>query len=89
MPDLSALLVDYFRQLKVLTKPVVVLLRLIVYSKKNNLKQAFEKDNLFLECLKAVLQGLVDEKQPVRKESGKAIQFMLAVIYLHQERFRR
>jgi hypothetical protein len=78
-PDLVILLIDYTKQLKVITRPIVSILRFAVYSKKNNLKSAFENGGNFVEAVKIILEGLTAEKQPVRKEAGKAVQYMLEV----------
>jgi uncharacterized protein (DUF2267 family) len=86
-PDLAILLVDYTKQLKVITKPIISILRFAVYAKKNNLKAAFESGGHFVEAVKIIFEGLTVDKQPVRKEAGKAVQFMLEVSKSDQNGF--
>jgi hypothetical protein len=86
MPDLAKLLVDYTKQLKVITRPVIYLLRMVIYSKKSDPQQNVQEGGYFLDCIKVIFEGLINEKQHVRKESGKAVQFMLEVIVNNTER---
>jgi hypothetical protein len=76
---LEQLLNDYVKQLKKITKPIVTLLKFFVYARKNSLQNGLKDDKLFLETLKVLLESTIYEKQGIRKESGKAFQFMLRV----------
>lgn len=78
-PDLIVLLIDYTKQLKVITRSIIAILRFAVYAKKNSLKIAFENGGHFVEAVKIIFEGLTNEKQPVRKEAGRAVQYMLEV----------
>jgi hypothetical protein len=76
---LEQLLNDYVKQLKKITKPIVILLKFYVYSRKTSLDNGLKDDKLFLDTLKVLLESTIHEKQGIRKESGKAFQFMLRV----------
>ena len=79
-PDLLVFLVDYTKQLKVIIRPIITILRFAVYAKKNNLKASFENGGTFVEAVKIIFEGLTIDKQTIRKEAGKAVQYMLEVI---------
>ena len=77
--DLASLLVQLVKQQKVITKPIVTILRYFVYSRKQDLKKAFTEGGVFVEAVKTIFEGLTNDEQTVRKEAGRAIKFMLEV----------
>lgn len=81
MSELPQAVIDLCRKAKILTRPMITILRYFVYSKKNDLKTAFAEGGALVEAMKIILEGIIHEKQPIRKEAGKAITYMLEVDY--------
>lgn len=89
MTDLAKLLVDYAKQLKVITRPLIFLLRMVVYAKKTDPQTTVQEGGYFLDCIKVIFEGLIHDSQPVRKEAGKAVHFMLEVGDCQSERIQQ
>ena len=77
MPELANTLVTLAKRQKSLSRPVVSILRYSVYAKRTDLKVAFAAGGTFVEGVRLLFDALIHEKQPIRKEAGKAIHFML------------
>lgn len=73
-------MVQYSKQSKDINKPLLTLLRYFVYSKKHELKKAFEEGGIFADAIKIIFEGLIHDNQLIRKEAGKSIKFMLEVL---------